>query len=57
MSIELSFSFARKNQVVLAIAENSGISLFYTDRTPVSALLEMQRRLLEETISFHKLSK
>ena len=57
MSIELSFSFARKNQVVLAIAENSGISLFYTDRTPVSALLEMQRRLLGEEISFHKLSQ
>ncbi len=57
MSIELSFSFARKNQVVLAIAESSGISLFYTDRTPVSALLEMQRRLLEEEVSFHKLSQ
>ncbi len=57
MSIELSFSFARKNQVVLAIAENSGISLFYTDRTPVSALLEMQRRLLEEEVSFHKISQ
>ncbi len=57
MSIELSFSFARKNQVVLAIAENSGISLFYTDRTPVSALLEMQRRLLGEEVSFHKLSQ
>ncbi|WP_019557958.1 type II secretion system ATPase GspE [Thiomicrorhabdus arctica] len=57
MSIELSFSFARKNQVVLAIAENSGILLFYTDRTPVSALLEMQRRLLESEVSFHKLSQ
>ncbi|MDA3807475.1 MAG: type II secretion system ATPase GspE [Thiomicrorhabdus sp.] len=57
MSIELSFSFARKNQVVLAIAENSGISLFYTDKTPVSALLEMQRRLLGKEISFLKLSQ
>ncbi len=47
MSQLLSFSFARKNEVVLGSDVNSEPRVFYTQNTPLVALLEVQRRLME----------
>ncbi|MCF6254630.1 MAG: type II secretion system ATPase GspE, partial [Thiomicrorhabdus sp.] len=43
----LSFSFARKNELVLSADLNAEPKVFYTKNTPLVALLEVQRRLLE----------
>jgi len=47
MSQLLPFSFARKNELVLSTDLNVEPKVFYTQNTPLMALLEVQRRLLE----------
>lgn len=47
MSQVLSFSFARKNELVLSTDLNAEPKVFYTQNTPLVALLEVQRRLLD----------
>ncbi|NMH66161.1 type II secretion system ATPase GspE [Shewanella salipaludis] len=39
----LPFAFAHRYEVVLARGEQDALSLFYTDNTPVAALLEVRR--------------
>jgi general secretion pathway protein E len=55
MNLALPFSFARKHNVVLASGMNGETALFYTAKTPLLALLEMQRRLLDCTVHFEVL--
>lgn len=57
MNLALPFSFARKHNVVLASAMNGETALFYTAKTPLLALLEMQRRLLDCAVHFEVLSE
>ena len=45
MSIELTFSFCRNNSVVLSALESGHTGIFYTQKTPASALIELQRQI------------
>lgn len=45
MSLELSFSFCRNNEVVLSPLAAGQSGVFYTQNTPASALIELQRQL------------
>ena len=45
MNIDLSFSFCRHNDVVLTSLANGQTGVFYTQKTPTSALLELQRQI------------
>ncbi|MEA3405614.1 MAG: type II secretion system ATPase GspE [Pseudomonadota bacterium] len=45
MNIELSFSFCRNNEVVLTTLDNGQAGVFYTQKTPAAALLELQRQI------------
>ena len=47
MSQILPFSFARKNELVLSTGLSAEPKVFYTQNTPLVALQEVQRRLLE----------
>lgn len=49
MISELSFSFARDNQLLLT-EHMDQLTLFYTDQTPALSLLDLQARLNEEQI-------
>jgi len=53
MSISLSYSFANKNKLLVENSER-GLELHYTDATPVSALLEVQRQLAGSDIYIEK---
>lgn len=44
MNLELPFSFAKANELVLSPLPEGHLGVFYTDRTPSSALLELQRQ-------------
>lgn len=57
MSFELPFSFARKNEVVLASDINGVLTLFHTEQTPLLALLDIQRRLLNQNVQFEQLDE
>ncbi len=54
MSVSLSYSFANKNKLLIANTEE-GISLHYTEQTPVSALLELQRQLAGSEVKLEQL--
>ena len=45
MSLELSFSFCRNNHLVFSRLESGQASIYYTQKTPASALIELQRQL------------
>ena len=45
MNVALSFSFCRHNNVLLAPLETGCSGVFYTQKTPFSALIEVQRQL------------
>ncbi|MDG6773664.1 type II secretion system ATPase GspE [Thiomicrorhabdus sp. ZW0627] len=45
MNTELAFSFARTNEVVMTPLEDGRVGVFYTQKTPTSAFLELQRRV------------
>ncbi|MBN2865077.1 MAG: type II secretion system ATPase GspE [Thiotrichales bacterium] len=45
MKIELSFSFCRNNNVVLSPLTSGQTGIFYTQKTPASALIEIQRQI------------
>lgn len=53
MNVSLPFGFANKNKVLLNNTED-GVCLHYTEDTPVSALLEMQRQLATSDIALQK---
>lgn len=63
MNIDLAFSFCRKNDVVLSMLENGQAGVFYTQKTPPSALLELQRQIQQTDtadradVVFQKLSE
>jgi general secretion pathway protein E len=54
MSVALSYSFANKNKLLIANSEQ-GITLHYTEQTPVNALLEMQRQLANVEVLLEKI--
>ncbi|MDG6777317.1 type II secretion system ATPase GspE [Thiomicrorhabdus sp. zzn3] len=45
MNLELAFSFARGNEVVIAPLDDGKLGVFFTAKTPASALLELQRKM------------
>ncbi|WP_373019684.1 type II secretion system ATPase GspE [Thiomicrorhabdus sp.] len=45
MNTELAFAFARSNEVVLTALEDGRVGVFYTQKTPATALLELQRKI------------
>lgn len=47
MNTELSFAFAKSNEIVLTPLENGQCGVFYTQKTPASALLELQRKIAQ----------
>ena len=63
MNIDLSFSFCRHNDVVLTPLANGQAGVFYTQKTPASALLELQRQIQQADeadqteVIFEKLSE
>ncbi|WP_029408600.1 type II secretion system ATPase GspE [Thiomicrorhabdus sp. Milos-T2] len=56
MNIALSFSFANKNKVLLSDTDN-GLLLRFTEETPASALLELQRQYVSSHIVLQRLDK
>ncbi len=51
MNIDLSFSFCRNNEVVLTALEGGQAGVFYTQKTPASALLELQRQIQQSELA------
>ncbi|BCN94329.1 type II secretion system protein E [Thiomicrorhabdus immobilis] len=56
MNVSLSFSFANKNKVLLNNTEQ-GLLLQFTDETPASALLELQRQFVNCDVELKKIDK
>lgn len=54
MNVSLPFSFANKNKALLTNSDN-GLLLNFTDETPASALLELQRQYISSYIALEKL--
>lgn len=55
--MELAFSFARKNELLVQTDLNHQHTLFYTAKTPLLALADMQRRLSGQTVQFEQLDQ
>ncbi|WP_040727426.1 type II secretion system ATPase GspE [Thiomicrorhabdus sp. Kp2] len=56
MNVALPFSFANKNKVLLNNVE-AGLLLEYTEETPASALLELQRKYVNCDVVLNKIDK
>ena len=56
MNVTLPFSFANKNRVLLKNVE-AGLLVEYTNQTPVSALLELQRQFASCDIELAKIDQ
>lgn len=55
MSLSLSYSFANKNKLLVANSDQ-GITVHFTDSTPVNALLEIQTQLATNDVVLEKIS-
>ncbi|WP_319380151.1 type II secretion system ATPase GspE [Thiomicrorhabdus sp.] len=56
MMVEIPFSFARTNEVVLSDSVDGGFKLFITDKTPLTALQDLQSRLVNLPVEIERLS-
>jgi len=55
MSLSLSYSFANKNKLLVANSDQ-GITVHFTDSTPVNALLEIQTQVATNDVVLEKIS-